>query len=188
MSCTSQRRRGGRCVFGRDSSAGDSRAASTACGFRTRPVFAPAKAASVRGVQPAFSAVVTAGGRAWPAGRPSAAARAPTRRRTHQQVCHRRGFPGWFLVRFVCNRCTPRLRWLHPARVLVAPRSQRGVQLLHPAGPVQLSTASLSVATGCGGCIPSPWPSAPGCAAAASLAPSLGNWCSSTARAAPSRS
>ena len=50
----------GRRVCGGGSSAGDSRAASTAYGFRTPAVFA-VKAASACGAQPASSAAVTAG-------------------------------------------------------------------------------------------------------------------------------
>jgi hypothetical protein len=46
---------------GRGRSAGLSRAASTAYGFRTPPVFAPTKVARACGVHPAFRAVATAG-------------------------------------------------------------------------------------------------------------------------------
>ena len=46
---------------GGGSSADESRAASTAYGFRTPLVFAPVKAASACCVHPAFSAVATAG-------------------------------------------------------------------------------------------------------------------------------
>lgn len=49
------------CVRGGGSSAGDSRAASTAYGFRTPTVLVPVKAASACGVQPASRVVVTAG-------------------------------------------------------------------------------------------------------------------------------
>src|SRR5438270_802981 len=53
--------RGGRWPGGGGSSAAESRAVSTAYGFRTPPAFAPANLASSCGVQPAFSAASTAG-------------------------------------------------------------------------------------------------------------------------------
>ena len=111
-------RRDGRRRCGRGSSAGDSRAASTAYGLRAPPVFARVKPASAWGVQPAFSAAVTAG-RAGPAGRRSVASHRPGRRSTHRLVHRRRqppprrrvrrggGFLGRFLGPFGCSHCTP---------------------------------------------------------------------------------
>ncbi|MBV9093137.1 MAG: hypothetical protein JO132_04575 [Streptosporangiaceae bacterium] len=121
---------------------------STAYGLRTPAVFAPVKAASACGTQPAASAACPAGAsRArWalvslqpfpraaknsPAGPPPPAVPA---------VAGRAGaggggrFGGWLPGRFGCNRCTPWLRRWHPAGALAAPRSRRGVHLLHLAG------------------------------------------------------
>jgi hypothetical protein len=107
-------------VRGGGSSADESRAASTAYGFRTPLVFAPVKAASVCGVHPAFSAVATAGVSLAPLGarQPPVSTQhgeEPTDRpaAVHRPGRGRRltsgggGFPGRFLVRFGCNRCTP---------------------------------------------------------------------------------
>src|SRR5437773_8339905 len=54
-------RRPGRSRWGAGSSAGDSRAASTAYEFRTPVMLPPVKPASVCGIQPEVSAVATAG-------------------------------------------------------------------------------------------------------------------------------
>jgi hypothetical protein len=56
------------------------------------------------------------------------------------RLVHTRGgggrFHGWFSVWFGCNACTSFVRRLHPVGVPVAPRSRRGVRLLHPVGRV----------------------------------------------------
>jgi hypothetical protein len=78
-----------------------------------------------------------------------------------------------------CPGCTPSARRLHPVP---------GAGCNRRTPPGELSTASPPVATGCGDCTPSAWPSAPGCPVAASLTPSPGHWRSRTATAAASRS
>ena len=157
--------------------AGASRAASTAYGLRTPPVFAPAKAASACGVQPAFSAAVTAGASLarWAAvnrqSAPSAAKNslagpsppAPPAAGSRDGSLYGSGATA---APRDCARCTPSARWLHPV-----PSS--GCNGCTPPGP--LSTATLPVPTGCGGCTPSARPAPPGSASAASLMPSPGN-------------
>ena len=106
------------------SSADDSRAASTAYGFRTPSVLPPVNAASSVGVHPVFSAVSTTGASLarWAAVNRQAAAMAaknsptgPLSPRSSMGSASRKcagggRFYGWFPGRFGCNRRTP---WLH---------------------------------------------------------------------------
>ncbi len=127
--------RDGRCGCGEGSSVGESRAASTAYGLRSPLVFAPVNAARVCGVQPASSAVVTAGASLarWAAvsrqSAPSAAKNSLTGLPppAASAACgHSRagaaGSPegslygsGATTAPRDCTDCTPFARWLHPA-------------------------------------------------------------------------
>ena len=115
--------RAGRHRVGGGSSAGESRAASTAYGLRAPVLFAPVKAASACGIQPALQRGPHGRGEPGPLGRgqppvfpehgeehadgPAAACCAGRGR----DLARGRGgggrFDGWFFGRFGCNPCTP---------------------------------------------------------------------------------
>jgi hypothetical protein len=174
---------------GLGSSVGESRVVSTAYGFRRPPVFEPVKAASSRGGHPASSAASTAGrilsrcaavsGQASPRPSKNSPAGPPPNRRSPPGRAVRahtgRRTVHWVVSSTVrgataaprsCADCTPSARWLHPV-------PGPGCNGCTPLG--RLSTASLPVATGGGGCTPPDRPPVPGCAAGTSLLPSLGN-------------
>ncbi len=137
--------RDGRARGGAGSSAGESRAASTAYGLRTPLVFAPVKAASACGVQPALRAVVTAGASLarWAAvsrqsatqrgeevtDRPTAAGRVG-RGRPSARAGGGGSVDGSCTVRVqpphpVAAPVAPRRRWLHPVRLRGATAAPR---------------------------------------------------------------
>ncbi len=161
--------RAGRCRRGGGSSAGESRAASTAYGLRTPMVFAPVKVASACGSQPASSAACTAGASlarwsevsvqpsprtaknsptAWPP--PAVPVMAGTWRACAEaadgSLDGSLDGSGATAAPRSCTCCTPSMRWLHPG-----PGS--GCTCCTPSG--RLSTASLWPNAGCDDCTPS---------------------------------